>query len=578
MNKEKIFGILFLFLALAISVSARDIYVDLTNVACNNTGAGNSSQPFCSFTTGLANLTNGDILYIGNGEYIATSGFSLSSKVFTSTTKIKNIPGTSPIIISAVSDWNSGTMWKNQSLGIWNSTYSSSATLWGVTRNDTNATMFIYSAYADMANTSKPEGCYWDGTPDILYCRFANTSFNPNSIKWVVSKAAILTLTDVDNLEIDNLTFKGGVKQIYLPTATPSINISIINSRFLGVSAGGSIDSRGTTTLNVTNNYFEQKRTTAWDWTTTKSSNMENTAIYLTNGVGVHTIKNNVITTYFNAIYFTASASTQFLDSEVAYNTITNVFDDGIELEGYGNGNYVHHNNVSDTFTPVSLIPYNSTAKTTKVEYNILQANKNNWYNYPSTYYYGECFKMASGSGTARFVNISNNDCVGKGIYATTGQTHIWYNVTIRDNIFYQNQSDRIVDKTGLAVDGVLYKNNLFYRTDNNHYFRYFNNDTNSAEYSLAEALASSDNPGTWTGNIDSNPIFQPGTFTPASNSQVCNGSTTGGLIGALACQPPNITICNDLYTTRNLVFTCNGQLCDMSLYSTCSVQNKRSN
>ena len=540
--------LLLLILLLVPFASASTLYVDINDGSCSDaythTQAQNSATPWCTFTQGLSGAESGDIILFAEGTYNQANSYSLSGADYATETTFKaNEEGV--IISNYISNFYTPSgNWNNQSSGIWNFTYSTGAGYLSVMRGDTNETLMLYTSYTDVIDTSLPEGCYFDTTPNVLWCRFDDTGFSPNDISMIVSKGVMLTLADVSNVRIEGMTFLGGLKAIYVSSASQSYNITIYNNSIIGTtgtsgSVGtGIIDIRGAHKVNLTNNYVEQKRSDLWDWTTTKGSPLEVSAIRFEDCYEDILVDKNSVDGSFNGIMFLTSSTSYNNGIIISNNNITDMIDDGIELESYGVGSIIIGNKVDDAFIGLSIIPYDSSTGLTNISYNIFSADKYNLYSLPSTYYYGEAIKLdGDGTDSADNILLDHNTFVGRGVYAGSADDNIMNDVNFTNNIFYSPTSQRILAKSGLASDGVFYDYNLYYRTDAGALFKYWNDDTSTTEFStLSSALASGQWDGTWDSNSEQgNPSMSD--YIPEAGNIACTMSSTGSYVGAVPCQ-----------------------------------------
>jgi hypothetical protein len=294
------------------------------------------------------------------------------------------------------------------------------------------------------------------------------------------------------------------------------------------------LDIRSSTNVIITDNALSQTPT-GKPWSSMKSTIYETSAMFLQDDYSGLEIYGNDITGYFNGILSYSRSTGKFKGILVHDNTLSNIFDDAIEIENYCYGGRYYNNKVSNAFVGVSLSPADATQGKCYIYGNVLVANKDELWDSSGTRYYGECFKVIDDQ-PLKNMDIYSNTCVGgKGIYTTDSKSGIIRDVYWYDNIFYTDSSERLIEKSGLASQGVRYDYNLYYRTDNGGLFRYWNSDSSSTEYkTLASALSSKAAPSNWDRHSkQANPNFNSN-YRPSGVA--CTMSSKGSYVGAVPC------------------------------------------
>lgn len=547
------------------SRTAGDLFI-ASNGSDSNDGF-SIDTPFQTFDKLFSEMICGDTAYVRGGLYRDTDGSSLSLTSCSSPTKITAYNDERAIVTSSHEEPATMTaFWFNMS----NSTYSSrwkttvngtTDTDWGAIRNDTNQSYWTFPSEALFRNTSQTyEGIWRNTTNDKdIWIRFNDNDANPNNIPLLIFSDIIWTITHTgsDYLTIEGIMFKGGYYSVY----SNSMDKLIFENNSM-ITLEGFTATNTTNTycgnLTIKNNYAFQNRTSEWAWYDVYNSDWNNGAIRTQQcGSGVN-ITHNYVEGYYNGIFPDTNRGYKSNDLEVGYNVIVNTWDDGIEIEDFCNGQYIHHNNLSKVYVGISIIPTPSLyGNECRYEDNIIIANKQQLFYLPNTRYWGECWKT-TGDGPVTNSNFSRNTCVGtNGIYAA-GKTHSQYNNTWKDNIFYVS-GGLAISSTGLEEDGNLYDYNLYYRNDSSIIFKYWNNDTLATTYSLSTAKASIQWDGIWDVNsVQSNPLFDmQHSFSELefsdlylqSISPACNMSSTGAYVGALACAETSPEIPTNLST-----------------------------
>lgn len=168
------------------------------------------------------------------------------------------------------------------------------------------------------------------------------------------------------------------------------------------------------------------------------------------------------------------------------------------------------------------------------------------------TFFNGDCFHIDENGGLENY-SIHDNTCEGRGVWSDTDKVNTQVNVTWYNNLFYST-NDKLLDKSGQANNSVTYDYNLYWRSDAGTIFRYWNNDTSSLEFTtLALALFSSQNPGTWDSHSLNVEPDANTSYYPDENSSLIDAGTNTSLntdvygnpiygtqdIGAVEYQPP---------------------------------------
>jgi|GEM_PF-2858830 len=240
----------------------------------------------------------------------------------------------------------------------------------------------LYFTYRDKisfdyqyAQSDDIKGAYFDS--DKVYLA---TEGNPNNERLYVSDRRILEIYNVGDITIDggkskNITLMHGGRYgiiINKLQGTKSIiqNLKIINSHS-GILVNGVASGELVIRQNILNQYLEEM---PWEFQKTgltqrmdmrrqdiskvmkskktSAAYMETSAIFASkNEAGKIRILHNEVYGYFNGIVSTTH------DVEIAYNTLSELRDDAIEIEGNTAQNIIHHNQVSCSFVGISLVP-----------------------------------------------------------------------------------------------------------------------------------------------------------------------------------------------------------------------------
>ena len=563
------FSVFFILCIVLVSqVSALTLYVNKTSSSCSdskNRTTNTRSLPWCTIQKFWTNATSGDTLCIGQGRYTVTSTpFTISNLKPTSRITIKGCGNANPILE------NHGIISSciNKSIGgriVFNCSYSASATYGFVFNNLTNASIFSFEDIKATYTNYTITGTYWDNTNDRIYLQFPNQTKTNKYIyaNLFVSRDDVFDISGIGGkgLLLANFTVRGGQNSIHI---TGSSNNTVIDTiTFLGgrFPVRFAVDVRNNTVKNCT--FKQYKGNNNWTWDNQKYDGlMENSAVYFDNALEGNKVIKNKIQGYFNGISMSVTSSGKLSGLNLSNNKISNVDDDGIEIEDFCNGATISYNSIINSTAGISLSPANASQARCRLYNNILVQNKP-ILSKTNVYYYGKCFKVDISHNATWNIVLDHNTCIGKGIDGGTYK-QIFHNVNVTNNIFYTNSTmGRVFDHTGLGKDNVRYDYNVYFSKDGGNLFRYWNSDSNTTNYvSLAAARASA----LWQGyfdnhSINSNPLFQninSGDYTPASNSPSCTMSTTGSYVGALSCSclnpigdanlTKNTTLCRGKY------------------------------
>ncbi len=538
------------------------LFVDQYNLDCDDsysrTQALSGETPWCNLDAALSRVQGGDSVYVSDGRYVGRP-FRLNDRTLSARIRITAYPGQSPVLTSAISDfWSaSGSPWTFAGDGthnLWYSSYSSSEKSWAGTYTDSGISLFTYSSdfslqksLSDFNNPDNPEGIFYDTGNHRIYVRFDDLDIDPNELSLSLSDANVFEISNVDGagVEVSNFTIESGVRGIYVKDSS---NIDILDNTL----SGGlkSIDVRRSDNVIVRGDEVYMKQGDDWTWyDDMKKSAMETTAVWLEDDYEGIEVDHNDVHGHFNGIMAYSKSQGKFEDIKVHHNYVYDIYDDAIEIEDYCNGGKYYFNNVSDAFVAVSLSPVDASEEQCEIYNNILVADKNIKWSHSGTHYYGECYKIIDNEQTQNVV-FRSNTCIGKGVYTTSDKYDTQEDDYWHDNLFYST-NQRVLEKSGLASDGVIYDYNLYYRTDNGALFRYWNDDYDTTQFSsLSSALNSGNDPGNWDRHSkNANPLFNDlaaKDYRPKANSQACTMSSTGSYVGALPCIGMEDSFCGD--------------------------------
>ncbi len=546
------------------------LFVDKGNTNCDDsysrTQALSGQTPWCSLTPAVSKMQDGDTVYVLGGTYRSTGPLTISGKTFSKKTTITAYPGEHPVITTAIASLetapnNKWTFAGDSTHNLWYTSYTKTTTGEFVGRYmDTGVSLFTYStsfslhnSLSDLRDTANPEGLFYDSGSKRIYVRFDDLKKDPNNIRLSISENIGFDIENVDGagLEISGFTIQDSYRNIYVKN---SDNVIIKDNTAIG--GIYSIDVRSSGNVVINGNEVQMSPGSDWTWNDdTKRSAMETSGICLIDDLDNLVVSGNLLHGYFNGIYVFTQKTGKFKDIQVFNNTLHDIYDDAIEIEDYCNGGRFFRNKVTDAFVAISLSPVDATQKTCRVYNNVLVADKVNKWDHSGTTYLGECYKIIDTDGIEDVI-FESNTCVGRGVYTTTGKSHTQKDTDWINNIFYSD-SEKALEKSGMASDGVMYDYNIYFRKSSGPLFRYWNSDTDTTQFNtLAAALSSKNDPGNWDMHSkDIDPLFNNlagGDYRPKASSQACSMSTTGSYVGALPCIGQAASFCGDGYCSND--------------------------
>ncbi|MEM2131298.1 MAG: right-handed parallel beta-helix repeat-containing protein, partial [Candidatus Woesearchaeota archaeon] len=477
-----------------------------------------------------------------DGTHYLNTSLNLNNKYFDNAVVITGLNQGKPILKANIQKFEfPNNVWQNVSfnnLNLWASDYDTTDTIF-IAYYENRTNLFSYNKYEDLLNSSKPEGIYYNISNKKILIRFKDLTKNPNQISLIISHRIPFYFTNVkgNGFVISGLNIEGAVRCAYI---YGSDNILIENNTCVNGLKG--FDVRGTSNITISNNLIYMKPGD-FTWKDMKLSLMETSAIYMEDNLEDVNATFNEIYGYFNGILTYSKALDKFFNIDVSYNTIYDIYDDAIEIEDFCNKGSYHHNNISDVFVGFSLSPARALQNKCYIYNNLIIPDKNLKWDNKGNYYYGECYKIVDDL-PAGYMDYHHNTCIGRGIYTTTTKTRTQVNSTWKNNIFFSN-NQKLIEKSGLSIDGVFFDYNLYYRKDGNSIFKYWNSDTSTIEFS---SLTSAKNSNQWDGKWDlnslqTNPLFIDEAnydFRLRENSPACFMSDTNSYVGAFPCLNQN--------------------------------------
>lgn len=550
------------------------LYVNVSHPSCSDSysrsQAINPSTPWCDISAAESYAQSGDTVVVADGTYRDFDTYNFNAN-WNSTVTLQAQSNNTIITGSQTSSCEvaGNTCWTNSSnstnTNMWTRSITTGSTTVGVTYINTSQPILRCSANnLSISITNRGFECTYF-TSNTLYLDL-EAGKNPNNIPFYIWKGDTISLDSVTNVAFKGFTIVGGEQLVTVGSGYPT-NITFENNRILGgYSDTGAVDIRRVIGLNFINNTIYRTQLSSWWWFMIKQSNLggETAGFYCEGACNNMQIINNTISNYYNGIVvFNTTAPGNVQNIRVSNNNITNIVDDGIEFEGYGNNVTIFNNTIYDTYVAVSLTPFNSTGIATLIEYNQIHAVKRiNYSKSGSTYTSRQngAFKLLENSSLVNAV-INHNSIYGERVIACyAGSQEVYWNcmnnVNITNNLML-SENNYVLDGSGLNSSKVYYNNNLYFNASGgSNIFRYWNSGSSTSYLTLAAAKASANNPGTWdTASLNVAPLvanFLTGNFTPDGNSPLNGSASDGTYIGAVAPSAFIYNIVNVTITSAN--------------------------
>ncbi len=240
----------------------------------------------------------------------------------------------------------------------------------------------LYFTYRDQlsfsyqyAASKHVRGVYFDF--DKIYLA---TETNPNQESLYVSNRRVVELYNASDITWDGgsrkaITIKNGGRYGMIINQLGGSQTNIKNLRFINCHSGISVNQIKSGELNIEDNLcIQHLEELPWNYqkigitqeagirskdfnkikaNQSKSvTHMETSAIIASsNKNGQINIQRNKVYGYFNGIVSTTN------DVEISHNTLSDIRDDAIEIEGKTPNNIIHHNHVNCSFVGISLTP-----------------------------------------------------------------------------------------------------------------------------------------------------------------------------------------------------------------------------
>lgn len=356
--------------------------------------------------------------------------------------------------------------------------------------------LWSYRTDATMGTFKVGSGIFYNQSQRRLYLRLSSGS-DPKGQKLSIGRCDhALSFLGAQHVVVKNLIVKNGTRST-IGIGSPSASASFITLDGLTVKngfAGILIRNSGSHDNTVKNSTVQTSYSSSWYWSDFKEtpSEMEGAAIRIQN-CGTNTkIENCTLSGYFDGITTWADQGTNVnANVTIANNTISNIFDDGIELESGDKNTRVYGNRVFSAFVALSLAPTRSGP--VYVYDNVLAANRLTRFQRGQAQQYGAVFKFGSSSVASTSAKLYHNTAFGMAHVlggdwgGTIGPKNFeWYN-----NIFYSHGGP-IISSTGLASDGNKFNGNIYYQRNAGVKFEGFNCRNSCGKYASLSAARNS--------------------------------------------------------------------------------------
>lgn len=490
MRKLTMLFIIQICLVLHLSIMAKDIIV---------------SPDSGSIQLAIDKAQKGDVIYIETGLYFESLNIQKSGIT------IKPAPDARVEITSAYQDYYNNTIqWTKESqhihplsgkpYTIYTAPYpkahqpkkTKQLPPYGYVADSDDQLYFTYrdkiSFSYQYAAANDIRGVYFDY--DKIYLA---TEIDPNNKPLYVSNRRIIELYNASDITWDGgsrkaITIKNGGRYGMIINQLGGRQSTIKNLRFINCHSGIFINQLKSGELHIEDNlYIQHLEELPWNYqkigltheagirskdlskikvNQSKSvTHMETSAIVASsNKKGKINIRRNKIYGYFNGIVSTTN------DVEISYNTLSDIRDDAIEIEGKTPNNIIHHNHVNCSFVGISLTPIRKGPvyiyeNTITMNYSEIVWNK----------HYKTGALSHKQVKTLKFTGLTETD--------VTSDVHLYHNTFFslddvlnigstsnpkfnpQNSSFYNNvfiSKNRISSSYGRPSDGIVYEGNVF--------------------------------------------------------------------------------------------------------------------
>ena len=500
----------------------KNLYVDTDGIggACSDAidrDANNITNPWCTIDEIQDNAESGDTAYLRKGEYNEKVEFG-STNQFADPLIVTSYPGEEANWTYYHTDMavaNNGC-WDNKSnndINLWKldiaSCPASIYDTYAVVSYGNGSILYPYDELSFINSTDHGgfDSSYSaSGTPDTLYVRFNDTTKDPNDFAlYVNGQYGNLVVNEASNIEFHNITFIHNRWAVYL---LQSHDITFDGLNIIGGLSGIRVLETGTVSygINVYNcviwNNIRDSDNLYWYYVKDYSylQRMAGSGIHIERCDKDCHIEYNNISGFFNGIFFGNSDSDYRADNSVIKgNIIHNIFDDAIELENFYTNTSILNNTMYDVFVANSLA-YASCSDQCYSQYNKYSVTKRIEIE-PGSYWGGKVYKLDMGD-TANwtidhetgYVKVPSQTDVGFQCSDVGGN---FADSNFTNNIIYVD-SGRAYDRTDTYANGNHFDYNLLYDDTDSTVGRYWNDNADGTEYSLANWKLSANNETTW--------------------------------------------------------------------------------
>jgi hypothetical protein len=312
--------------------------------------------PSDSIAVALRDAKPGDTIFLRPGTYservihTTTSGTPDAPITIRPTGPGVRIMGN----IAALEDPHTTPLWKRESDGL----YSTSVP--GVTNYVATDGVRLYNYTSREALVSGPRPGWWQDGSFTIFAKLAGDA-SPDSVPVQVTQVQEPFLFEgVHDIILDGLdigyfgaAFGHGV---YIRNSS---NITVRNCRIHHIPLPVLIKGNSNNNL-IENNHIYDTGLDDWPWTEVKSTSMDNSGVVVVDGGSANVVRGNNVHGMFNGVVTFSGTGDNVGDSDVYYNWIHNIGDDGLEPEP-GNVNFrAWCNTVYTAQNTVSLAPIQS--------------------------------------------------------------------------------------------------------------------------------------------------------------------------------------------------------------------------
>jgi len=543
-------------------------YVNSTHPSCSNSytedEVADPDTPWCSLSTSLTGITTSGLKVIVDGIHNDTDSFDwgasnrYSSETIWECTDSAKIQGFNiDLSITGDNDWvqqrnltNNYTIWRTTSYGA-----SSSTVMAGAYANGTG--LLRFEANNEITNVTSlylGEGYFFNHTGDDAILLRLRNGTNANSYGFKFGARENVRMSGAANVTMQNCFVDGGTDLFYAFGKTTHGIHWINNTAVNGKSDKGMFvfNAVGEDNWQIGNN-MSGNRPSGASWYSQKNTGNDGNEYSCSWNQNVSRgfrMENNICTNSFNGLFLNGLVGSDYAkDASIQNNIVSNIYDDCVEIEIYGDNWTIRNNTATDCYVAFSATPFQSNRSRTTITYNVFKSGKQIVESdlTPSTT--GVTVKTYLNSSLVN-INFSHNTLAGRECFnSRVGGSEVYWrsyrNVSFYDNLCYSESGNNPIQVSGLYNDTVMWDYNSFWEVGDTSIATFYDGSSTSAR-TLAQMQSQQVNWNQNSLNVDPEFVdYNNHDLTPNSSSPVCDAASDGTDIGALSCQNSNHFLSN---------------------------------